>query len=614
MTRVLLIHQAFASPDEPGGTRHFELARSAVEHGVEFTVVASGVSYLTGTQQAPSKGDTSENLEGVRVLRAYAHPSLHRSFVWRVISFLSFMFSSIRASLRAGPIDVVLGTTPPIFQAVSAWFVAALRRRPFVLEVRDLWPAFAIEMGVLTNPVLIRLSRALEMFLYRRAAMLIVNSPAYFDYLIGKGLPAEKVRVIPNGVDCSLFDPTAAGEKQRASLNGRGEFIVMYAGALGAANDIETILGAAALLRDEPIKIALVGDGKERRAHEALAREMSLPNVVFTGAVPKKEMPAFLAASDACIATLRNIPMFRTTYPNKVFDYMAAGRPTILGIDGVIREVVEKAGGGIFVQPGNEAALAEALKELSRDRQRAKEMGRKARAYVAEHFNRDRQALEFAELLRGVARRARRTFYQATGKRIFDVLAASIALLLLWPVLVVVALLVRSHLGSPVLFRQQRPGLGGRPFTLFKFRTMTDARDGAGVLLPDEQRLTAFGRLLRATSLDELPELINVLRGEMSLVGPRPLLMEYLGRYSDQQARRHEVKPGLTGWAQVNGRNTISWESRFKLDVWYVDHLGFEIDLKVICLTVIRLLRRDGISSEGHSTMPVFTGSRSNER
>lgn len=201
--------------------------------------------------------------------------------------------------------------------------------------------------------------------------------------------------------------------------------------------------------------------------------------------------------------------------------------------------------------------------------------------------------------------------YQRYGKSLLDLTLAGIALVLFSPLLTAIALFVRIKLGSPVLFRQQRPGLHGKPFTLLKFRTMNDARDPDGNLLPDEQRLTPFGQFLRRTSLDELPELFNVLRGEVSLVGPRPLLMRYLDRYTPEQMRRHEVKPGITGWAQVNGRNALSWEEKFALDVWYVDHLSFWLDLKIILLTIWKVLRREGISQDGFATMPEFMGRQS---
>jgi sugar transferase EpsL len=195
------------------------------------------------------------------------------------------------------------------------------------------------------------------------------------------------------------------------------------------------------------------------------------------------------------------------------------------------------------------------------------------------------------------------------AKRAFDVAAAAAALVVLSPVLAAIAVAVRVAIGSPVLFRQTRPGLHGRPFTLLKFRTMTDARDAAGALRHDAERLTRFGRFLRRTSLDELPELLNVLRGDMSLVGPRPLLMEYLPLYSPEQMRRHEVRPGLTGWAQVNGRNALTWEDKFALDVWYVDHRSFRLDVEIVVKTVREVLSGAGVSQPGQATAEPFRGS-----
>lgn len=201
------------------------------------------------------------------------------------------------------------------------------------------------------------------------------------------------------------------------------------------------------------------------------------------------------------------------------------------------------------------------------------------------------------------------TFYARRGKRWLDLaLSCSVLAALALP-MVVLAVLVRWRLGAPVLFRQTRPGLGGRLFEMVKFRSMTDARNAEGQLLPDNVRLTRFGRLLRATSLDELPELWNVLRGEMSLVGPRPLLVEYLDRYTPEQSRRHETLPGVTGWAQVNGRNALSWEEKFALDVWYVDHVSLALDLRILLKTVLKVLVREGVSAAGHVTAPVFLGS-----
>lgn len=195
-----------------------------------------------------------------------------------------------------------------------------------------------------------------------------------------------------------------------------------------------------------------------------------------------------------------------------------------------------------------------------------------------------------------------------SAKRLFDIAASLAGLAFLWPLLLATALLVRIFLGSPVLFCQRRPGLHGAPFMMYKFRTMTEARSTGGELLPDSRRLTRFGLFLRAASLDELPELFNVLKGDMSLVGPRPLLMEYLSLYDDEQRRRHEVRPGITGWAQVNGRNALSWPEKFRLDVWYVDNRSFWLDIRILLLTVKRVFCRTGIAADGQATMEKFRG------
>lgn len=193
-------------------------------------------------------------------------------------------------------------------------------------------------------------------------------------------------------------------------------------------------------------------------------------------------------------------------------------------------------------------------------------------------------------------------------KRLFDILVSALAILIFAPLIVVLMLIVRVKLGAPVFFTQTRPGKDGKPFKMIKFRSMTNGKDAEGNLLPDDQRLPKFGKLLRSTSLDELPELCNVLKGDMSLVGPRPLLMQYLDRYTPEQRRRHEVRPGITGWAQVNGRNNVPWEERFKMDVWYVDHHNLLLDIKILWMTVLKVVKRSDVSQEGHATMTEFMG------
>lgn len=405
--KVLLINQSFVPPDEPGHTRHFEMAQYLRGCGHEMVIVASDANYQTGLRTVKRTGlFVEQSIDGVRVLRAYSAQTLHRSYFWRAVSFVSFMFSSVWAALQVRDVDLILGTTPPIFQAVSAWLVAFLRGKPFLLEVRDLWPEFAISMGVIKNPLLIALAHRLEKFLYGRAAHILVNSPAYREYLVQKGVPETKISFIPYGTDIHMFNPQVDGSPVRERLGLEGKFIVLYAGAMGQAHDLYTVLRAADRLRQEGhIQFVFFGAGKERPRLEAEAQRLGLKNVLFAGTCPKKEMPQVIAAADVCLAILQNIQMFRTTYPNKVFDYMAAARPTVLVIDGVVRQVIEASNGGVFVEPGNDELLAKTILDLSNDPARVKQMGERARAYLVKNLDRRDKLAETLQLLQKLAAR-----------------------------------------------------------------------------------------------------------------------------------------------------------------------------------------------------------------
>ena len=399
--KILLLNQAFVSPDEPGHTRHFEMAQYLRAHGHELIIVASDLNYQTGQRTVERRGLFAEQMiDGVRVLRSYIYPALHRSYFWRIVSFFSFMFSSVWTALSVQDADLIMGTTPQIFQAVSAWFVASVRRKPFLLEVRDLWPEFGVSMGVIKNPIVIALARWLERFLYAHATHILVNSPAYKEYMLGIGVPERKITFIPYGTDIDMFNPNVDGSSIREKFGLNDKFLVVYAGALGQANDIYTVLRAAKRLNNESqIRIVFFGDGKERTNLQLEAQKLELENVLFAGVCPKREMPFVIASSDVCLAILQDVPMFRTTYPNKVFDYMAAARATVLVIDGVVREVIESSKGGVFVQPGNDELLAKTILELSKDHQHVKQMGMNARAYLVKHLDRRDRLDETLHLL-----------------------------------------------------------------------------------------------------------------------------------------------------------------------------------------------------------------------
>ncbi len=399
---ILIIHQAFASLDEPGGTRHYEFARFLTARGHMVTVIASPVSYITG---APSEAVTDGGTvwpAGITILRAKVYSAHHRSFLHRMLAFFSFMLSSFWLGVGVKRVDVVWGTSPPIFQGVTAWLLARLKRAKFLFEVRDLWPQFAVAVGVLRSTLLISASQWLERFLYRHADCVMVNSPGFVEHVRSRG--ARRVELVPNGADPTMFDPSSDGGDFRRAHGFEDEFVALYAGAHGMSNDLGVIVEAAELLQATHIRLVLVGDGKEKPALETRARELGLTNVTFLPSVPKRGMSAVLAGADACIAILKPLDEYKTTYPNKVFDYMAAGRPIVLAVDGVIRAVVESADCGLFAAPGSPAAMAAALRTLDGNPARARRMGLNGQTYLKENFSREKTAGRLMEVLETLVR------------------------------------------------------------------------------------------------------------------------------------------------------------------------------------------------------------------
>jgi glycosyltransferase involved in cell wall biosynthesis len=402
--KILLIHQFFVSPREPGHTRHFEMARFLQKKGHDLIIVSSNINYQTGKPITKFDGYSYEkNISGVKIIRVRTATFLHRNYFSRIIVFLSFMLNSIRAALKIPDVDLVMGTTPPLFQSFSAWLVSFIKRKPFLLEVRDLWPEFAVSMKVIQNPFLIALAQGLEKFLYKKATHILVNSPAYIRFIRNKRIPSQKITFIPYGTDTEMFNPEVDGRVVRKELGLRNEFLVLYAGALGQANDIYTVLKAAKRLeKQENIRFVLFGDGKERPNLQKEAKRQESSNVIFAGVSPKNGMPSVLAAADICLAILMDVPMFHTTYPNKVFDYMAAGKATVLVIDGVIRKVIEQSRGGIFVQPGDDHQLADVILKLALNREISREMGNNARKYALKHLDRNDKMEETLELYKKI--------------------------------------------------------------------------------------------------------------------------------------------------------------------------------------------------------------------
>ncbi len=404
--KILVVHQYYLMPGRPGGSRFNEFARLWSEAGHQVTVIAGTVDYASGEtpQEYRGKWLISERDGDVNVLRSHVPGSYNRGYAGRMWAFSGFTASASTAIARAGPVDVVIATSPPLLTALPGWLAAKAKRAKLIFEVRDLWPESAVTTGVLrAEAPLTKALYGLERWAYSVADKINVLTPAFRDDLIRRGLASQdKIVFVPNGADTEAFGPGPRTNDIRQRFGWGDRFVAMYAGAHGRANALTQLLDAAELLIDRrpDIVIALVGDGPERASLEQSAKARRLSNVVFCGPQPKERMPDFVRASDCGLAVLQNNPTFRTVYPNKVFDYMACERPTLLAIDGVARELVcDQARAGLFVEPENPSAIAQGLIQLADAPGERESMGKRGRAWVLENATRDALARRYLDVM-----------------------------------------------------------------------------------------------------------------------------------------------------------------------------------------------------------------------
>jgi lipopolysaccharide/colanic/teichoic acid biosynthesis glycosyltransferase len=495
------------------------------------------------------------------------------------------------------------------------------RRHPCrsYLLLKDIFPQNAVDLGLMRRGGLAwRYFRRREKQLYALSDRIGCMSEANVAYVLEHNpeLQPDSLMVCANSIEplpLNHFSERASTTRTELGLP-EDRVVFVYGGNLGRPQGVDFLLSCLQRLKARSdAYFVIVGSGTEYARVARYLSESGLENVQLREHLPKDEYDALLGACDVGLIFLDQrftVPNF----PSRLTAYMEAGLPVLAATDRAtdIRDVLEESGSGVWVPSDATDAFVNAVDLLANDVDLRREMGDAGRAYLEEHYTVARTYDTIVAALDGptgesMGGNPRAGFWKLV-KRAFDIVVSSVLLLALSPLLLGLVFLVRLRLGSPVLFAQDRPGKGGRIFRLYKFRTMTDARDAGGELLPDDQRLAPFGRLLRSTSLDEFPEFWNVLKGDMSLVGPRPLLVQYLDRYTPEQARRHEVRPGVTGLAQVSGRNQLSWDERFELDVWYVDNMSLWLDLKILCRTLWKTVRREGITSGEHATMTEFRG------
>ena len=539
--RVLFLTHYF--PPEVGApqTRIFELARRLRAAGDEVTVVTGFPNYPTGVVPDAYRGRTAmeEWMDGVRVLRRWVYATPNAGFAKRIANHLSFVATSLTALPAAGRTEVMVVESPPLPVGLAALVYSRMKRAPFVLNVSDIWPRSAVELGALRNPLAIRLAEMLERHLYRRAARVAVPTPGMVSSLAAGGVPRAKLVHLSNGVDIDLYRPNArpAGRK-----------VFMYAGTHGLSQGLDVVLEAAKLVRDPEVEFLLAGEGADKAALMAKAERERIANVRFVPNQPKAAMPALLNQAYATIVPLRALEVFKSARPSKIYESMAVGRPIVASLWGEAAELVETAGCGVVVEPEDPPALAAAVDALAADPERARRMGENGRAYAVEHFSRAKIAAQLRTLLQECA--AART---SPLDRALDLAVALPALVLTSPLVAAAAIAVKLDSRGPVFHHGPRVGMDGVPFRIHKLRTMRADAEFAGpaVTAADDPRITRAGRVLRHTKLDELPQLLNVVKGEMSLVGPRPEHPSYVERYTAAQRRLLRVRPGITGPATL---------------------------------------------------------------
>ncbi|GIU83794.1 MAG: hypothetical protein KatS3mg008_0569 [Acidimicrobiales bacterium] len=582
---LLLLHQ-FANPlGSPGGTRHAELF--AFMDGWQATVVTGATNLFDGE---PQRG---LGPGWVTVRTTPYGPSAPS----RIASWITWAAGAVAKGIRMPRPDVVFASSPQLLAGAAGALLAARWRVPFVFEVRDLWPDVLVHMGTIRRGgALHRSLAALERRLYERASLVVCLAEGVAEELRRRGVPARKIAFVPNGADPDSMKPPAPKDILRRRLGlPPDRLIFVYAGAHGVANGLHLLLEAAReLAGSHPEALfVLVGDGPAKESLVRQAEEMRLTNVVFRDPLPKSDVPALLGAVDVGVHVLADVELFRWgVSPNKIFDYMAAGLPIVTNTPGEVSDMVTTSAAGVATAPRELASGLSLMAALSDEERRS--MGERGRRWLRENRDRRTLACKMQRLLDDLVDQANcgRPY---RGKRLLDLLLLIVVSPVAIPMGLLCALAVKLTSRGPVLFRQERVGMGGEVFEVLKFRTMVHSQNP---LFPDPDRITPVGRVLRRTSLDELPQLLNVARGEMSIVGPRPTLRYQVERYTPRQKRRLAVKPGITGLAQVSGRNSLTWSERIELDLEYVERQSLWLDLKILAKTLGAVVSGGGV--EGH--------------
>ena len=599
--RILIISQWF---DPEPTFKGLLFARELKMLGHEVEVLTGFPNYPGGRLYDGYRIRTfqREVVDGIPVLRVPLFPSHDSSAKRRLLNYLSFAVTATVGGLFVRRPDVAYVYHPPATVGLPAMAMKWFRGVPYVYDVQDLWPDTLSATGMINSRKALAVVGWWMQRVYRASAHVVVLSRGFSTALLNRGVPAERLHVIYNWANEAQIDLRPCSPERATELGFTDKFTIVFAGTMGKAQDLGTVLTAAALLLDEPtVRFVMIGGGVEVDELQRQATSRGLTNVVFLPRRPINEIGELLSLADALLVHLKDDPLFEITIPSKTQAYLMAGRPLLMGVRGDAADLVRQAAAGVTFEPGRPEQLEGAVRHLmamsNADRS---SLGVNGAAFYRDNLAMAAGAKRFEAVLDSA--RLTQPGYSIV-KRGLDFGIATVAMCALAAPTAVLAVVIRKKLGSPILFRQTRPGKQGQPFEIVKFRTMTDERDADGVLLADAARITPFGAKLRATSLDELPELWNVVKGSMSLVGPRPLLMRYTEYFSADERLRFLVRPGITGWAQVNGRNTSTWDLRLGMDTWYVRNRSTLLDIEILCATLARVVRRSGVVVDAESVM-----------
>lgn len=599
--RILLLTQWF---DPEPTFKGLLFARELQRRGHEVHVLTGFPNYPGGALYPGYRVRpfAREVMDGISVLRVALYPSHDGSKLHRALNYGTFAATASIAALAIRKPDVAYVYHPPATIGLPAMVLKHVRGVPLVYDVQDLWPETLAATGMLGNPTALRAIGRWMRTVYRAAARVVVLSTGFRDAVVRRGVTRDKVDVISNWADEAQLQPVHPGPDRARQLGFDGKFTVVFAGTMGHAQGLTTVLDVAGMLLSESdIQLVLVGGGIKSAEIRSEAARRGLANVKFLERRPVSEIGEILALADALLVHLKDDPLFAITIPSKTQAYLLAGRPILMGVRGDAAAMVERAEAGLVFEPEDPRQMADAIKKLhGMDPAERARMAESGAAFYRTELSLERGVAQFEKTFEQAALTRPRL---AAVERVLDLGASLAASVVLAAPMAVVALTIRKRLGSPVLFRQTRPGRDGQLFDMVKFRTMTDARGESGQPLPDRDRLTSFGAALRRSSVDELPALLNVIRGDMSLVGPRPLLVRYSEFFTEEERIRTLVRPGLTGWAQVNGRNSASWDDRLAMDAWYVRNRSLWLDSKIIVRTAGRVLRRSDVIADPESAM-----------